>query len=85
MFLDIAIYTASLFAESWYGMTLIHREFCEYSRTRAGILKYRELFTKVEIRDGNKRFSIFGKLNSVGDNPAIIYADGTKQWYMSSQ
>jgi hypothetical protein len=80
MLLDTAIYTASLFAESWYGLTLIHREFAEYAYSRAGILKYRELFTKVEIKDGNKYIRIFGKLNSIEDEPAIIWANGDKQW-----
>jgi hypothetical protein len=81
MLLDTAIYTASLFAESWYGMTLIHREFREYAKTRAGIIKYRELFTKIEIKDGNKYIRIFGKLNNIEDKPAIIYANGNKYWY----
>jgi hypothetical protein len=85
MLLDTAIYTASIFPESWYGLTLIHREFAEYSKTRAGILKYRELFTKVEIKDGNKYIRIFGKLNSIEDKPVIIGADGTKYWYINNK
>jgi hypothetical protein len=83
MLLDTAIYTASIFPESWYGLTLIHREFAEYSKTRAGILKYRELFTKVEIEYGVKCISIFGKLNSIEDKPAIIRANGDKGWYIN--
>jgi hypothetical protein len=83
MLLDIAIYTASIFPESWYGMTLIHREFRKYSKTRAGILKYRELFTKVEIVDDRKCIRIFGNLNSIEDKPAIIFANGTKRWYIN--
>jgi hypothetical protein len=85
MLLDTAIYTASIFSESWYGLTLIHREFAEYSKTRAGILKYRELFTKVEIRDGDKYIRIFGKLNSIEDKPAIIWADGAKHWLLNGE
>jgi hypothetical protein len=85
MLLDTAIYTASLFPESWYGLTLIHREFAEYSKTRAGILKYRELFTKVEIEYGVKCISIFGKLNSIEDKPAIIRANGNKHWYINNR
>jgi hypothetical protein len=84
MLLDTAIYTASLFAEAWYGLTLIHREFREYSKTRAGILKYRELFTKVEIEDGHKYIRIFDKLNSIEDKPAIIFANGNKYWYINN-
>jgi hypothetical protein len=83
MLLDVAIYTASLFAESWYGLTLIHREFAEYSRTRVGILKYRELFTKIEICNGHKYIRIFGKLNSIEDKPAVIWASGNKRWYIN--
>jgi hypothetical protein len=83
MLLDTAIYTASLFAESWYGLTLIHREFAEYSKTRAGILKYRELFNKVEIENGYKYIRIFDKLNSIEDKPAIISAFGTKYWFIN--
>jgi hypothetical protein len=83
MLLDTAIYTASLFPESWYGLTLIHREFREYSKTRAGIIKYRELFTKVKIKYGDKYISIFGKLNSIEDKPAIIWANGIKEWYIN--
>jgi hypothetical protein len=85
MLLDTAIYTASIFPESWYVMTLIHREFREYSRTRAGIIKYRELFTKVEIKDGDKYIRIFGKLNSIEDKPAIISANGDKSWYINNE
>jgi fructose 1,6-bisphosphatase len=85
MLLDIAIYTASIFAESWYGLTLIHREFAEYAKTRVGILKYRELFTKVEIEDGFKYIRIFGKLNSIEDKPAIISVFGTKLWYVNDK
>jgi hypothetical protein len=85
MLLDTAIYTASLFPESWYGMTLIHREFAEYSRTRAGIIKYRELFTKVEMYDGNKFIRIFGKLNSIEHKPAIININGNKAWYINGE
>jgi hypothetical protein len=85
MLLDTAIYTASIFPESWYGMTLIHREFAEYSKTRAGILKYRELFTKIEIKYGDKYIYIFGKLNSIEDKPAIIYADGDKNWLINGK
>jgi hypothetical protein len=83
MLLDTAIYTASIFPESWYGMTLIHREFAEYVKTRAGILKYRELFTKIKIKDGYKYIRIFGKLNSIEDKPAIIEANGDKHWYIN--
>jgi hypothetical protein len=85
MLLDTAIYTASIFPESWYGLTLIHREFAEYSKTRAGILKYRELFTKVEIKDGDKYIRIFGKVNSIDDKPAIIFANGSKYWYINDK
>jgi hypothetical protein len=85
MLLDTAIYTASLFAESWYGLTLIHREFAEYAKTRAGIIKYRELFTKLEIRDGDKYIRIFGKLNSIEDKPALIFANGDKHWYINNK
>jgi hypothetical protein len=85
MLLDTAIYTASLFPESWYGMTLIHREFAEYSHTRAGILKYRELFTKVEMEYGVKYIRIFGKLNSIEDKPAVIFANGNKYWYINDK
>jgi hypothetical protein len=83
MLLDTAIYTASLFPEAWYGLTLIHREFYEYSKTRVGILKYRELFTKIKIEYCNKYIHIFGKLNSIEDKPAIIYANGDKYWYIN--
>jgi hypothetical protein len=83
MLLDTAIYIASLFPEAWYGLTLIHREFAEYSKTRAGILKYRELFTKVEIKYDDKYIRIFGKLNSIKDKPAIIRANGYKHWYIN--
>jgi hypothetical protein len=83
MLLDTAIYTASLFAESWYGLTLIHREFAEYSKTRAGIIKYRELFTEIEIEDGHKYIRIFGKLNSIEDKPAMVWANGNKEWYIN--
>jgi hypothetical protein len=85
MLLDTAIYTASIFPESWYGLTLIHREFAEYSRTRAGIIKYRELFTDIEINDGDKYIRIFGKLNSIEDKPAVIRANGTKHWYKNGK
>jgi hypothetical protein len=85
MLLDTAIYTASLFAESWYGLTLIHREFAEYTKTRAGIIKYRELFTDIEIKNGHKYISIFGKLNSIEDKPALIWANGTKHWYINDK
>jgi hypothetical protein len=85
MLLDTTIYTASIFPESWYGLTLIHREFAEYAKTRAGIIKYRELFTKVKIKYGDKYISIFGKLNSIEDKPAIIYANGTKYWYINDK
>jgi hypothetical protein len=84
MLLDVAIYTASIFPESWYGLTLIHREFAEYAKTRVGILKYRELFTKVEIKYGDKYILIFGKLNSIEDKPAIIHANGDKHWFINS-
>jgi hypothetical protein len=85
MLLDTAIYTASLFPESWYGLTLIHREFCEYSKTRAGIIKYRELFTKVVIKNGSKCIYIFGELNSIEDKPAFIWANGDKEWYINGK
>jgi hypothetical protein len=85
MLLDIAIYIASIFPESWYGLTLIHREFAEYAYSRAGILKYRKLFTKVEIKDGDKSYRIFGKLNSIEDKPAIIRANGDKYWYINDK
>jgi hypothetical protein len=85
MLLDTAIYTASIFPESWYGMTLIHREFREYAYSRAGIIKYRELFTDIEIKNGSKEFRIFGKLNSIEDKPAIILANGTKHWYINDK
>jgi hypothetical protein len=83
MILDIAIYTASFFPEAWYGLTLIHREFYEYSKTRVGILKYRKLFTKVEMECGDKYIHIFGMLNSIENNPAIICADGDKEWFIN--
>jgi hypothetical protein len=83
MLLDTAIYTASIFPEAWYGLTLIHREFREYAYSRAGIIKYRELFTDIEIVDGNKHIRIFGKLNSIEDKPAIIRANGDKRWYIN--
>jgi hypothetical protein len=87
MLLDTAIYTASIFPEAWYGMTLIHREFAEYAYSRVGILKYRELFTKVEIEieEDDKYTNIFGKLNSIEDKPAIIRANGTKSWYINGK
>jgi hypothetical protein len=85
MLLDTAIYTASIFPEAWYGMTLIHREFAEYTKTRAGILKYRELFTEIEIVYCNKYIRIFSKLNSIEDKPAIIYANGDKCWYINGK
>jgi hypothetical protein len=85
MLLDTAIYTASIFPESWYGLTLIHCEFAEYAKTRAGILKYRELFTKVEIENSIKYIRIFGKLNSIEDKPAIICANGDKYWYINDK
>jgi hypothetical protein len=85
MLLDIAIYTASIFPESWYGLTLIHREFRKYSKTRAGILKYRELFTNIKIEYGNKYIRIFGKLNSIEDKPAIICVNGDKYWYINDK
>jgi hypothetical protein len=85
MLLDTAIYTASLFAESWYGMTLIHREFAEYTKTRAGIIKYRELFTEVEILRRDKYIRIFGKLNSIEDKPAIIRVYGNKLWFINGK
>jgi hypothetical protein len=85
MLLDTAIYTASIFPEAWYGMILIHREFAEYTYSRAGIIKYRELFTKVEIVDGDKYIRIFGKLNSIEDKPAIIRTNGDKYWYINGK
>jgi hypothetical protein len=85
MLLDTAIYTASLFPESWYGLTLIHREFAEYAKTRVGILKYRELFTDIKMYNGVKRISIFGELNSIEDKPAIIYANGDKYWCINDK
>jgi hypothetical protein len=82
MLLDTAIYTASLFPEAWYGLTLIHREFRDYSKTRAGIIKYRELFTKVEIKISNKYIRIFGKLNSIEDEPVgrVSPIDYLRKW-----
>jgi hypothetical protein len=85
MLLDTAIYTASIFPESWYGMTLIHREFREYAYSCAGIIKYRELFTDIKIKDGDKYYIIFGKLNSIEDKPAIIWANGDKHWYINGK
>jgi hypothetical protein len=85
MLLDVAIYTASIFPEVWYGLTLIHREFREYAYSRAGIIKYRELFTEIEIEDGHKYIRIFGKLNSIEDKPVIIHANGDKHWFINDK
>jgi hypothetical protein len=69
MILDIITYIASKDADAWYILTRIHGEFREYAYTRAGIIKYRELFTDIEINDGDKHIRIFDKINSIEDKP----------------
>jgi hypothetical protein len=85
MIIDIITYTASKDAEAWYKLMLIYEEFREYAKTRAGILKYRELFTDIDIKDGVKTIRIFGKINSIEDAPAIVRANGDEYWYKNDE
>jgi hypothetical protein len=79
MLLDILIQIASIDENVWYKLMFIYDEFREYAYKRGGIIKYRKLFTIVEIKNGSKCIYIFGKLNSIEDKPAI-YEFGNKIW-----
>lgn len=85
LILDILIEIASYDEDAWYKMTIANDEFALYSRSIAGIKLFRLLFTK----DGGnntyiKRTCIFGLLNSIEDEPAVVSVIGSF-WYKNGK
>lgn len=85
LILDILIEIASHSEDVWYKMTIANDEFALYSRSIVGIKMFRLLFTKDSGNDEcvNGTY-IFGLLNSIEDEPAVITSSGSF-WYKNGK
>src|SRR4029078_5296143 len=84
LILDVKIYIASYDEEVWYQMYLYDDEVKEY--TKLSILYFKQLFTKpIIIKDYWTEYRLLGYRHRDGDQPAFIYANGTKVWYQNGQ
>jgi hypothetical protein len=85
LILDILMEIASYSDDVWYKMTIANDEFALYSRGIAGIKMFRLLFTK---DSGNGHYAkgtyVFGLLNSIEDEPAVVSAIGSF-WYKNGK
>ena len=80
LILDIKIHIASFNDEAWYAIYKLDSEFRKYTHTETGRKKYKEIATKITPTDPIE-YTLFGKYHRENDQPAIIRADGTKEWW----
>lgn len=70
---------------TWINLVLYCAEFRKYAYSREGRAQFLELFTKKIISHCWCEYSIFGRTHREGDLPAIIYTDGSLQWYINGK
>jgi hypothetical protein len=73
---------ASFSPDVWYKLTTIYSEFHDYAYSRMGVMKYNELFTVIEIFRGKTTYRLCGKYHRENDKPAVIHANGEKEYYI---
>jgi hypothetical protein len=69
---EITNYIAEFDQECWIKLYLYDMEFFKYATSDAGRRRFIELFTVCKQLSDRVQYYLFGKLNSVYDQPAIV-------------
>ena len=82
---DIKIFIASFDADAWFRLTLIDDEFKSYSCCPKGIKHFKQLFTQPIKFDDHIEYKLLNRIHRDNDLPAIIYSNGTQEWYRNGR
>ncbi len=81
--LDIKINIANKTADIYLWFVINDLEFRRFSTTDR--LNYIIRFTVIQKLPKHTKWILFGKLNSINDQPAIIYSNGRREWYQNDK
>ena len=79
--LDIKCCIANKTAETYLWFVLHDPEFRQFSVSDRS--NYIQLFTVIKKETNCTKCYLFGKLNSINDQPAYIHPNGTRWWYQN--
>ena len=82
--LDVKFKIASFDMDTWIKLSYIDDQFKQFSYG-VGRKLFINLFTIIDENKYHKISTIFGKLHSLNDQPALIYTNGNKYWYQNSK
>ncbi len=81
--IDVKINIANKTADIYLWFVINDLEFRRFSTTDR--LNYIIRFTVIQKLPKRTKWFLFGKLNSINDQPAIIYSNGVRQWYQNGK
>ncbi len=72
-------------SKTWFRMWWCDPIFKKWAETEQAIKQFSELFSTVETTDRYQIWKLFNKTHRFDDLPAIIYANGTRNWYYNGK
>lgn len=87
--IEITIYIASLHKDTWINLVLLCSDFKAYAFTSVGKRQFLKLFTDIVITPEKTTYYVFDKIHrnddETGDKPTVIWADGSRSWYINGE
>jgi hypothetical protein len=81
LLIEIKILIAEHNCIVWYHLYRYDEQFREYAESPPGRQHFINQFTRTITTPECIKTTLFNKLHSINDRPAIVWANGTQEWY----